>query len=63
MSYTKMSLNMFETQKNKSNLDCFKDKPGRGNPVSQLLTVTQLSQWHLKTRGSGLFTSIQVVQI
>ena len=41
----------------------FKDKPGSGDPVSQLLTETQLSQSDLKTRGSRLFTSLQVVQI
>ena len=41
----------------------FKDKPGRGDPVSQLLTETQLSQSDLKTRGSRLFTSLQIIQI
>ena len=39
------------------------DKPGRWDPVSQLLTEKLLSHSGLKTRRSRLFTSIQVVQI
>ena len=42
---------------------CFTDKPGRGHPVSQLLTEKQLSHSGMKTRRSRLFTGLQVVQI